>query len=259
MLTMKRIIIGLVGLLVIVLSTVIFMVFSKTKVTEKDLVSNAILLSDAIAGYYKGEDKSEDLKKLELYDKYYSDDIFNGLKSYEDSLKNLDEKAFNVSEYYIKNEFSKEDNEITKAAEEAGVDVLFEVAEDSDYPDDSEEYIEEQEQEFVIENDPRLYEEEGSYYVLSKELNFSNGFDVIAYNNTYLRVKPDEVPQSYNALINDKSNVYTLSTYLISETGENFIDLKYQSFSASDKTMIIRVYYDRSNKIIDFEVRGGAV
>ena len=257
MLTMKRIVIGLFSLLVVVLSTVLFIVFNKSNVTEKDLVGNAILLSDIVVGYYKGDNKTGDLKKLELYDKYYSDDILKRLVDYEDALKNLDKKAFNVSEYYIKNEFAKEDNEITKAAEEAGVDVLFEVAEDADYPDDSEENTEEQD--LVIENDPRLYEEDGSFYVLSKELDFSNGFDVIAYNNMYLKVNPDEVPQSYNALINDKSNVYTLSTYLVSETGERFIDIKYQSFSSSDKTMIIRVYYDRSNRITDFEVRGGAV
>lgn len=257
MLTMKRIIIGLITLLVVVLSLVVFIVFSKPKVTEKDLIGNAILLSDTLAGYYKGEDKSSDLKKLELYEDYYSSDIFKKLNNYNESLKTLDTKPFNVSDYYIKNEYSKEDNEITKAADEAGVDVLFEVAEDELYEDDSNDYTEEQD--FVIEDDPRLYEKDGSTYIYAKDLDFSEGFDVIAYNNTYLKVDPSEVPQSYNALVNDKTNVYTLSTYLISETGENFIDLKYQSFSSSDKTIIIRVYYDRSNKITNFEVRGGAV
>lgn len=254
---MKRIITSLVILLVLILASVVFILFSKTKVTEKDLVNNAILLSDTLAGYYKGEDKSSDLKKLELYNDYFSENIIEELKNYNKSLKNLDSKPFNVSEYYTKKEYSKEDNEITKAAEEAGVDVLFEVAEDEFYEDDSDTNVDEQD--FFIEDDQRLYEKDGSSYILAKDLDFSEGFDVIAYNNTYLKVIPDEVPQSYSALINDKTNIYTLSTYLISETGENFIDLKYQSFSTSDKTMIIRVYYDKSNKIINFEVRGGAL
>lgn len=239
------VIVALVG--VTALATGSFFLLDKNKTDNLEVTDASIALVSTIADMYQGKDTKEGFKNK--YKHRMGATTLHALQDFEYELKSLNDVGFNVSEFFHSKDLASVGDPIEEAMASEGVDELILSV------DDVSEY-EEVEEQAPIQDDARLYEEDGQTYIKVSDMDFSgSGTDIIPFQGYNLTVEKALVPETYDSLIADPSNLYQYTTHKEGvENGNDYIDVLYESVLNSSKTLVVRVYNDGSS-ITGFEVK----
>jgi hypothetical protein len=218
------------------------------KSEELGLSKNSLALADTLIELRVGKDKISSFKTAST--KFVEERVFTDLQKYKVALESLDNASFNVTEYYKTKGFSKVEDPIKDAMDEAGVTELHLVADDTeDVPDIKPD-------EFKLEDDKRLFTKNGDKYIKVVDMVFNaSNIDIIAFNGINMQIEKSQVPQTYKMMISNPNNIYKYSTHKsVKEKSTQYIDVAYKEVYNGSKSILIRVF-NNGSRITSFEVR----
>lgn len=207
------------------------------KETENDLLNSSLEIGNIIKDFYNGEDTLNQLVKNTSIDLKVLDKINN----YNIRLKNLNNKELNLTEYY--NTVFKE-SDIEKSE---GTPVIDDIVEKQ-----TESYT----LETQINNDKNIYTtSNGQDFIKINDIDIlDDSYATLAYKNKWLIIPINQIPLTYDRIIDSSNYKYKLKTYENNKKNKS-IKMVYVSKLDISNKLIIEVFYKNKNltdiKILD--------
>lgn len=106
-------------------------------------------------------------------------------------------------------------------------------------------------------DDPRIQydKQEDKYYILSKDLDFTDGFDIVDYLDSSFEIKPEDTPMNYDYIIKNSNRHYNYVSQNTKEVDDHTeITYFYKDTINKDNHLKITVSFNKKG-IIDFDVK----
>ncbi|MFL8710860.1 hypothetical protein Q3304_08840 [Clostridioides sp. GD02377] len=207
------------------------------KDTENNLLNSSLEIGNIIKDFYNGEDTLNQLVNNPSIDLKVLDKINN----YNLKLKTLNNKELNLTEYY-NTVFKESDIE-----ESEGTPVIDDIVEEQteSYPSEPQ-----------IDNDKNIYTTaNGQNFIKINDIDIlDDSYATLAYKNKWLVIPINQIPLTYDRIIDSSNYKYKLKTYENNKKDKS-IKIIYVSKLDIDNKLIIEVFYKNKNltdiKILD--------
>ncbi|EQF29697.1 hypothetical protein QEW_4644 [Clostridioides difficile CD160] len=207
------------------------------KDAENNLLNSSLEIGNIIKDFYNGEDTLNQLVNNPSIDLKVLDKINN----YNLKLKNLNNKELNLTEYY-NTVFKESDIE-----ESEGTPVIDDIVEEQteSYPSEPQ-----------IDNDKNIYTTaNGQNFIKINDIDIlDDSYATLAYKNKWLVIPINQIPLTYDRIIDSSNYKYKLKTYENNKKDKS-IKIIYVSKLDIDNKLIIEVFYKNKNltdiKILD--------
>ncbi|HFL3696574.1 TPA: hypothetical protein ACG3QY_001684 [Clostridioides difficile] len=207
------------------------------KDTESDLLNSSLEIGNIIKDFYNGEDTLNQLVNNPFIDLK----VLDKLNNYNIKLKNLNNKKLNLTEYY-NTVFKESDIE-----ESEGTPVIDDIVEEQaeSYPSEPQ-----------IDNDKNIYTTaNGQDFIKINDIDIlDDSYATLAYKNKWLIIPTNQIPLTYDRIIDSSNYKYKLKTYENNKKDKS-IKIIYVSKLDIDNKLIIEVFYKNKNltdiKILD--------
>ncbi|HFL3653876.1 TPA: hypothetical protein ACG3P3_001600 [Clostridioides difficile] len=204
---------------------------------ENDLLNSSLEIGNIIKDFYNGEDTLNQLVNNTSIDLKVLDKINN----YNIKLKNLNNKELNLTKYY-NTVFKESDIE-----ESEGTPVIDDTVEEQteNYPSETQ-----------IDNDKNIYTTaNGQDFIKTSYIDIlDDSYATLAYKNKWLIIPINQIPLTYDRIIDNPNYKYKLKTYENNKKNKS-IKMIYVSKLDIGNKLIIEVFYKNKNltdiKILD--------
>ncbi|MNV54449.1 hypothetical protein D3C71_1466430 [compost metagenome] len=169
----------------------------------------------------------------------FTPSLKEAVTEYNITLKNRDNFKFNISDYVQKT--FKKDTKISDIGT-------------SRVADDPVNYVGSPSIDSTFVSDPRLVKIGDDYFIALKDFKFNNnGVDIVAFNNDYIPIKKDTVPETYSEMISNLDNNFKLvASKVYKDSKHSYIDVTFKSITEK-KSLLVRVFMS-GGRLTSFEV-----